>query len=75
MTASTFCQNIPLTPALVGEIGTLGLTTSVQANTSPAPLLAWSDSRLTQALLANPFPMAVVSGWRQRCLPRRRTRH
>ncbi len=50
VTASTFCRNIPLTPALVGEIVTSGLTTaSVQPNTSPDPLLAWSDARLTQA--------------------------
>jgi len=51
VTASTFCRGIPLTPALVGEIVTSGLTsTSVQPNANlPSPLLAWSDSRLTQA--------------------------
>jgi len=51
VTALTFCRNIPLTPALVGEIVTSGRTSaSVQPNTNlPKPLLAWNDSRLSQA--------------------------
>jgi len=51
VTSSTFCQNVPLTPALVGGLLTSGLTTpSVEPNTNlPTSLLAWNDSRLTQA--------------------------
>lgn len=50
-TPSTFCHDIPLTPELVGDIFTHGLTSnSVQPNANlPAPLAGWNDSRLTQA--------------------------
>ncbi len=48
---STFCQHIPLTPTLVGELFTSGFTNPlVQPNAGlPTTLAAWNDARLTQS--------------------------
>jgi ABC-type phosphate transport system substrate-binding protein len=47
ITSSTFCQNMPLTPALVGEIFTHGL--SDPSDTGLTTLSGWNDPQLTQA--------------------------
>jgi ABC-type phosphate transport system substrate-binding protein len=51
VTSSTFCKNIPLTPALVAGLFLEGLTApNLQPNQGmPAPIAGWRDPRLTQA--------------------------
>jgi ABC-type phosphate transport system substrate-binding protein len=46
ITPTTFCNDMPLTPALLGGIFTHGLTTSDAS--LPQSLSGWSDTRLTQ---------------------------
>ncbi len=46
LTPSTFCNNMPLTPALVGEIVTHGLTVP---GASVPTVSGWNDPSLTQA--------------------------
>jgi ABC-type phosphate transport system substrate-binding protein len=45
LTPATFCNNMPLSPAMVGEIVTHGLTTGTTVPT----VTGWSDRSLTQA--------------------------
>lgn len=62
ITSSTFCQNMPLTLALVGEIFSHGLT--VPADTSLTTLTGWTDSQLTQAngtAIPDPSGMGLAS--------------
>jgi ABC-type phosphate transport system substrate-binding protein len=47
LTPTTFCNNMPLTPAQVGEIVTHGLTVAGAANVPTVS--GWNDSTLTQA--------------------------
>jgi hypothetical protein len=56
-----FCQNVPLTPALVGLLFTYNRTSSaVSPNQGlPSSLTGWSDSRLTQAN-GQPIPINAI---------------
>ncbi|MGD0381797.1 MAG: hypothetical protein ABSC30_17650 [Acidimicrobiales bacterium] len=57
LTPSTFCNNMPLTPAQVGEIVTHGLTV---AGASVPTVTGWNDASLTQAnLQAIPDPNGI----------------